>query len=161
MLMGSSPMVVEAGQPCDHHGAMAMDEVDGDLTSRVVDSGMTNTFIVGTGQSITYSVTNNVGMTSQVVRRVHIVDTIDGCADRPCFPHGTCTDAVESFICTCDRYYTGEQCETRQQGGLYAWFVWGPRASSDSCGCLLVRARPCDHVGRRQPAHGPSRRSLC
>ena len=53
MLMGSSPMVVEAGQQCDHHGAMAMDEVDGDLTSRVVDSGMTNTFIVGTGQSIT------------------------------------------------------------------------------------------------------------
>ena len=119
MLMGSSPMVVEAGQPCDHHGAMAMDEVDGDLTSRVVDSGMTNTFIVGTGQSITYSVTNNVGMTSQVVRRVHVVDTIDGCADRPCFPHGTCTDAVESFICTCDRYYTGEQCETRQQGGCW------------------------------------------
>ena len=93
MLMGSSPMAVEAGQLCDHHAATAMDEVDGALTFRVVDSGMTSTFIVGTGQSTAYFVTNNVG-TTQVVRRV--VDTIDGCADRPCFPH---SDEVESFIC--------------------------------------------------------------
>ena len=144
-LMGVSPMVVEASEDCNHHGAMAWDEVDGDLTASVVHSGDVNTFIVGTGQSIVYSVTNSAGLTGSITRAVHVVDTQDGCAGDPC-AHGSCADRVLGYLCTCDEYWTGDKCDQWATGACVAGVV------VSVCVCATgARSFRCDRVSC---AHG-------
>ena len=40
-----------------------------------------------------------------------IVD-IDDCANVNCTGHGTCTDLVNDYTCSCNAGYTGKNCET-------------------------------------------------
>lgn len=36
---------------------------------------------------------------------------IDDCGKNPCNNHGSCADGIESFYCTCDEGYKGNECE--------------------------------------------------
>ena len=37
---------------------------------------------------------------------------IDECGSSPCDNGGTCTDQIDSYICSCAPGYTGTHCET-------------------------------------------------
>ena len=45
---------------------------------------------------------------------VYVFLEIDECAHQPCI-HGTCTDAVNAFTCTCEDGYGGDTCEEGKQ----------------------------------------------
>ena len=40
---------------------------------------------------------------------VHLID-INDCADNPCI-NGKCTDGIDSYECTCEPGYQGQNCE--------------------------------------------------
>ena len=43
---------------------------------------------------------------------VIFIPDIDECANLPCKNGGTCTDQLNSYVCTCGTGYTGNDCET-------------------------------------------------
>lgn len=44
---------------------------------------------------------------------------IDECQSTPCI-HGSCSDGVNTYTCTCDPGYTGANCETSKRLYLYS-----------------------------------------
>ena len=68
-LIGAAVITVPAGTNYDDEGAIASDDVDGDLSDRIVTSGVVNTAVVGT-YTITYSVSDRAANTSQATRKV-------------------------------------------------------------------------------------------
>ena len=36
---------------------------------------------------------------------------VDECASTPCHNGGSCTDGVDSYVCTCDAVWEGDNCD--------------------------------------------------
>ncbi len=70
-LIGAADITVPAGADYNDEGATASDDIDGDLTDRIVISGSVNTAVVGT-YTITYTVSDRASNTSQASRRVKV-----------------------------------------------------------------------------------------
>lgn len=66
----------------------------------------------------------------------NIVLDIDECLSEPCLNGANCTDAVNSYSCTCAAGYTGEICET---GSIQ--FTVGARLLLRRCTTLTPRSR--------------------
>lgn len=47
---------------------------------------------------------------------VNCDQNINECSSNPCQNGGTCTDGINGFTCTCTTQWTGEFCQTPQQG---------------------------------------------
>ena len=43
---------------------------------------------------------------------------VDECASNPCVGHGTCTDGLLQWECSCDEPYFGSSCEHGQYTGV-------------------------------------------
>ena len=71
-LNGEAELVINVGEEFEDPGVKAMDNVDGDITSKVKKSGEVDTTKAGT-YAITYSVSDNAGNTSEVKRTVRVV----------------------------------------------------------------------------------------
>jgi hypothetical protein len=68
-LLGEASVNIPAGQEYPDPGATAFDDIDGDITDKIVVSGSINSTVVGT-QSITYSVTDRAGNLASATRTV-------------------------------------------------------------------------------------------
>ena len=68
-LLGDASVNISAGQEYLDPGATAVDDIDGDITDRIVVSGSINSTVVGK-QSITYSVTDRAGNLASATRTV-------------------------------------------------------------------------------------------
>jgi gliding motility-associated-like protein len=74
-LIGSTPKTVEAGTTYTDAGATAFDDVDGDVTSKIVTNNPVNTSVLG-AYTVTYNVSDSFGnAATQVTRTVNVVDT--------------------------------------------------------------------------------------
>jgi hypothetical protein len=74
-LLGDALYTMECGYPYESPGAFALDACDGNLTDVInVDDSLLDTSAVGV-YTVTYSVTDGAGFTSQVDRTVAVVDT--------------------------------------------------------------------------------------
>ena len=49
----------------------------------------------------------------------HCFVDIDECSSSPCHNAGTCTDAVNGYICDCADGYNGDNCETGMSTNLH------------------------------------------
>ncbi len=72
-LMGDSPMLVAYGSVFTDPGATALDNVDGDITAKIVITGSVNTAAVGS-YTLTYKVTDVAGNITVVTRTVNVTD---------------------------------------------------------------------------------------
>lgn len=72
-LNGDTSMALNVGDTYNEKGATATDEIDGDITSKIVISGTVNTSKAGT-YTVTYTVTNSNGK-SVTVKRTIVVKT--------------------------------------------------------------------------------------
>lgn len=70
-LIGAADITVPAGADYNDEGATASDDIDGDLTDRILVSGVVNTAVVGT-YIITYTVSDRASNTSQTSRKVTV-----------------------------------------------------------------------------------------
>ena len=88
-LLGSDPLTITQGGSFVDPGATASDPVDGDLTSSiVVSTGGLNTSVPGT-YTVTYSITNSVGLTATVTRTVIVLMAT---------VNFYCTNAVQTLV---------------------------------------------------------------
>ena len=71
-LTGDADLTVYAGAPFEDPGCTALDNVDGDLTAQITVEGDVVWYRKGT-YSLTYSVTDSHGNTTQTERQVHVV----------------------------------------------------------------------------------------
>ena len=73
-IIGSNPIILHLGSetPYTEQGAIAFDEVDGDISANVVLTGVVYREIAGTYR-LTYSITNSSGLTATATRDVRIV----------------------------------------------------------------------------------------
>ncbi len=75
-LVGTTPVVVQVAGTYTDAGATATDNVDGDITAKIVKSGTVNAAAVGT-YTVTYNVSDTVGnAAAPVTRTVNVVDTV-------------------------------------------------------------------------------------
>jgi PKD repeat protein len=74
-LIGNPTPSVEVGYGYTDSGATAFDNVDGNITSKIVVTGSVDTLTVGT-YTITYTVTDTVGNTTSVQRKVTITPDV-------------------------------------------------------------------------------------
>jgi surface protein len=72
-LIGAQSVDLMFSEPYVELGAMATDDVDGDLTAQISVSGSVDSYIVG-GYTITYTVTDSAGNTATTERIVQIID---------------------------------------------------------------------------------------
>ena len=70
-LTGQAEINIPSGTVFVDEGAIAIDDIDGDLTDAIVVTGSVNTAVVGSYQ-ITYTVTDRASNTSQVSRTVTV-----------------------------------------------------------------------------------------
>lgn len=76
ILTGIEDCTVEYGSTFDSKaGVSANDNIDGDLTSKIVIEGTVNTFVLGE-QILTYKVSDVANNEASVVRKVTVVDTV-------------------------------------------------------------------------------------
>jgi prepilin-type N-terminal cleavage/methylation domain-containing protein len=73
-LLGDNPAVVESGATYTDAGATAVDDVDGNVTNKIITTSTVNPNIIGT-YYVTYSVVDNAGNTATITRTVNVVDT--------------------------------------------------------------------------------------
>lgn len=71
-LTGGSTITINKGSAFIEPGYRAIDNVDGDISSKVVVTGSVNTGVIGT-YILTYTVSDIAGNTSSVTRTVHVV----------------------------------------------------------------------------------------
>ncbi|NLL64019.1 MAG: DUF5011 domain-containing protein, partial [Ruminococcaceae bacterium] len=74
-ILGSNPVTINVGSTYTDAGATAMDDVDGNVTSRIVVTGTVSPNIVGT-YTITYTVTDTAGNKSTATRTVNVIDNV-------------------------------------------------------------------------------------
>ena len=73
-LLGSNPVTVQVGSTYTDAGATATDNIDGNLTGKIVTVNPVNTSVVGT-YTITYDVKDTAGnAATQVIRTVNVVN---------------------------------------------------------------------------------------
>ena len=70
-LVGSSSLVLAAGEPYEELGATAVDDIDGDVTASIVISGSVNTSVVGTYR-LTYTARDRALNSATVQRTVQV-----------------------------------------------------------------------------------------
>ena len=70
-LKGGSPTAERKGNIYRDEGAIAIDNVDGDLSSYITVTNLVNTSILGT-YNVIYRVTDNAGNVSEATRVVHV-----------------------------------------------------------------------------------------
>jgi hypothetical protein len=70
-LQGEAVVTIAAGSPYDDAGATASDDIDGDITDSIVQSGNVNSTVVGT-YPISYTSTDRAGNSSSVQRTVTV-----------------------------------------------------------------------------------------
>ena len=70
-LQGEATLTITAGSAYDDAGATASDDIDGDITDSIVQSGDVNSTVVGT-YSISYKATDRSGNSSTVQRTVTV-----------------------------------------------------------------------------------------
>ena len=70
-LQGEAAVTIAAGSPYDDAGATARDDIDGDITDSIVQSGNVNSTVVGT-YPISYTSTDRAGNSSSVQRTVTV-----------------------------------------------------------------------------------------
>ncbi|KRT57715.1 protein of unknown function (DUF5011) [endosymbiont of Ridgeia piscesae] len=71
-LEGDNPVAIEAGTPFIDPGASAEDDVDGDITDRILVDGEVDVETAGSYQ-LTYTVSDSAGNTATVIRTVDVV----------------------------------------------------------------------------------------
>ncbi|MBA1330844.1 cell wall-binding protein, partial [Candidatus Endoriftia persephone str. Guaymas] len=71
-LEGDNPVAIEAGTPFIDPGASAEDDVDGDITDRILVDGEVDIEAAGSYQ-LTYTVSDSAGNTATVIRTVNVV----------------------------------------------------------------------------------------
>jgi hypothetical protein len=113
-LLGAAAVTVECKSAYQDAGATATDACDGDLTSKLVVTGAAvDTSAIGS-HSVTFDATDTAGNHSQVVRTVHVVDTIkpvialvgdnplyvSACAGVYAEPGATATDSCDTHELT-------------------------------------------------------------
>jgi prepilin-type N-terminal cleavage/methylation domain-containing protein len=74
-LNGSNPTNINVGSTYSDAGATAIDDVDGDVTSKIITTGTVNPSIVGT-YTITYTVKDNAGNIATATRTVNVIDNV-------------------------------------------------------------------------------------
>jgi hypothetical protein len=57
----------------------------------------------------------NLNMAAYDWKVFYYIADVDECVSTPCQNSGTCTDAVNSYTCTCAAGYTGTNCETSKE----------------------------------------------
>jgi hypothetical protein len=74
-LNGNATITINIGSTYSDAGATAIDDVDGDVTNKIVTTGTVNPSVVGS-YIITYTVTDNAGNTATLTRTVNVIDNI-------------------------------------------------------------------------------------
>jgi prepilin-type N-terminal cleavage/methylation domain-containing protein len=74
-LNGSNPTNINVNSTYTDAGATAVDDVDGDVTSRIVVTGTVNPSVVGS-YTITYTVKDSANNTATATRTVNVIDNI-------------------------------------------------------------------------------------
>jgi hypothetical protein len=72
---GSNPTIVSGGSTYSDAGATAVDDADGNVTSKIVVTGTVNPSVLGS-YTITYTVKDNSNNTASLTRTVNVVDNI-------------------------------------------------------------------------------------
>lgn len=75
LILGTNPVTLEIGSTYSDAGATASDNIDGDITNKIITTGSVSPNIVGT-YKITYSVTDSSDNTTTVERIVNVIDYI-------------------------------------------------------------------------------------
>lgn len=71
-LLGEAAITIVAGDPFSDPGATATDDIDGDLSDKIVTTGSVNSTIVGT-YTINYRVSDRAGNSSSIQRQVTVI----------------------------------------------------------------------------------------
>jgi uncharacterized protein (TIGR02145 family) len=74
-IKGDNPATINVGSIYSDAGAIAVDDVDGDVTNSIQTTGTVNPSVVGT-YTITYTVSDTAGNISTAKRTVNVVDNI-------------------------------------------------------------------------------------
>ena len=74
-LLGSNPTTINVNSTYSDAGATALDDVDGNVTSKITGTGTVNPSVVGT-YIITYTVKDNANNTATRTRTVNVIDNI-------------------------------------------------------------------------------------
>jgi len=72
-ISGNNPVTHEAGSPYSDAGATALDDVEGDITSRIITTNNVNPNVVGV-YTVDYSVTDTAGLTTMISRTINVED---------------------------------------------------------------------------------------
>ena len=113
-LVGGAAVTHEAATEYVDLGVVATDAVDGDVSDTLVVSGRVNVGVLGT-YKLNYEVVNSAGVHATAARHVTVADTTDNCSPHPC-NHGTCTDQIGHYTCTCNIEWTGNACDEPRFG---------------------------------------------
>ena len=72
-LNGAASISLNVGETYTEHGAIAIDNTDGDISAKIITTGSVNTSVAGT-YTITYTVSDVAGNVSTVTRIVTVVE---------------------------------------------------------------------------------------
>ena len=84
-LNGSSSITLKVGEVYSEQGATANDDIDGDITSKIITTGTVDNSKVGT-YTITYTVSDSAGNVATATRTVKIEDAIPSIPTEPTTP---------------------------------------------------------------------------
>lgn len=74
-LKGASSITLKVGEAYNEQGATAKDDVDGDISSKIITTGTVNTAVAGT-YTITYTVSDTAGNVATATRKVVIENVV-------------------------------------------------------------------------------------
>lgn len=110
-LSGSGNMTLIVGTPYEEAGATAIDDVDGDITSKISLNGYVNTDVAGS-YKMEYSVKDSSGNTASVTRKITVITQVEARSSRVCL---TFDDGPSSSV-------TGRVLDILKQNDVKATF---------------------------------------